>query len=151
MKLKTLFQDEDFKAGEVVDASLSTSEEGRIEVKVVDKAGNEHSFYYEAIGDFIKYWEDGSADDSSYWYVYADTAVEGRCGDILERRFKAVGNYFETEDETMRAVEKLKAWWRLKDLGQFRWSSVDEVKAACDYRPYVGIEIDFKTLFGGEE
>ena len=35
-----------------------------------------------------------------------------------EDRFnKAIGNYFETEEEAEKAVEKLKAWKRLKDKG----------------------------------
>lgn len=45
-----------------------------------------------------------SADDSGY----EESDVE---------RAKEVGLWFETEEEAERAVEKLKAWTRLKDLG----------------------------------
>jgi hypothetical protein len=32
-------------------------------------------------------------------------------------KLKAIGNYFETKEEVEKAVEKLKAWKRLKDKG----------------------------------
>lgn len=57
----------------------------------------------------------------------------GRCGTIeefdptkdvaLTEMLKEIGNYFETEEECKKAVEKLKAWKRLKDKG-FRFTGV---------------------------
>ena len=38
---------------------------------------------------------------------------------------KQIGNYFETREEAEKAVEKLKAWKRLKDKG-FRFDGYDE-------------------------
>ena len=107
---------------------------------------------FRSLAELNEEWEDYE-EPKEYWHIFGTNITKTQEGfdEIYDKRNKQIGNHFETEDETMRAVEKLKAWGRLKDLGQFRWSSVDEVKAACDYRPYVGIEIDFKTLFGGEE
>jgi hypothetical protein len=72
---------------------------------------------------------------------------------------KQIGNYFETKEEAEKAVEKLKAWKRLKDKG-FRfnmWTIPEEPKT-----PHIklGIEAevdvpdspyDLELLFGGEE
>lgn len=51
----------------------------------------------------------------------------GRCGTIeefdptkdvaLTEMLKEIGNYFETKEEAEKAVEKLRAWKRLKDKG----------------------------------
>lgn len=51
-----------------------------------------------------------------------------------------IGNYFKTKEEADKAVEKLKAWKRLKDKG-FRFDG--------DYC-IAGVEKDFDLLFGGD-
>lgn len=77
--------------------------------------------------------------------------------DKYEENKKEIGNYFETKEEAEKAVEKLKAWKRLKDRGfEFRgytalgcgeinfiidWEDIDEKQH----------ETDMKLLFGGEE
>lgn len=85
----------------------------------------------------------GCPDDA--WAYFGDYGRESI------KQLKEVGLYFETKEEAEKAVEKLKAWRRLRGLGLFRWGSLNEVKAACDYRHYVGIERDFEIVFGGEE
>ena len=75
--------------------------------------------------------------------------------DPYEENKKEIGNYFETKEEAEKAVEKLKAWKRLKDKG-FKFN---------DWHPDVGImfllynselekesaQSDIDLLFGGEE
>lgn len=74
-----------------------------------------------------------------------------------------IGNYFETKEEAEKAVEKLKAWKRLKDKG-FRFTGFEETDRGClgdftiycyiepDYtRPYDDVNDDLDLLFGGED
>lgn len=72
------------------------------------------------------------------------------------KAMKQIGNYFETEEEAEKAVEKLKAWKRLKDNGlKFECWKRDknywgdfyitaEDQTSCD-------DMDLDLLFGGEE
>jgi hypothetical protein len=89
-------------------------------------------------------------------------------------KIKGIGNYFETDEEAEKAVEKLKAWTRLKDKGfRFKeWESYEETSglsfpdrhivnsytAIFDFnKPCRKHEIenevkaDLDLLFGGEE
>lgn len=50
--------------------------------------------------------------------------------DELAKQMQSIGNYFETKEEAEKAVEKLKAWKRLKDKG-FKFESVEGYKALC--------------------
>jgi hypothetical protein len=81
----------------------------------------------------------------------------------MEDRFKEIGNYFETKEEAEKAVEKLKAWKRLKDK-QFKfygWNKGSLLKSlpntimfACDDTKiwsWEDIRDDLDLLFGGEE
>ena len=64
---------------------------------------------------------------------------------------KQIGNYFETKEEAEKAVEKLKAWKRLKDNG-FEFISCSDNDA--DFKlenGYEGYIYDLDLLFGGEE
>jgi hypothetical protein len=80
---------------------------------------------------------------------------------------KSIGNYFESKEEAEKAVEKLKAWKRLKDKG-FKFLGVKGLDYAIDFEvnpPYTHITFDEYTateeqkefyndlmmLFGGEE
>lgn len=67
---------------------------------------------------------------------------------------KEIGNYFETPEEAEQAVEKLKAWKRLKDKG-FHWLWHTSTAAANDIDFYVSdwdneATRDINLLFGGE-
>ena len=62
-----------------------------------------------------------------YWYTdYGGrTKAINDANDEEDMARKAIGNYFETKEEAEKAVEKLKAWKRLKDKG-FRFDGWDE-------------------------
>ncbi len=76
------------------------------------------------------------------------------------RNFQEIGLYFETEEEAERAVEKLKAWKRLKNKG-FRftewYSSGDTTNTIRIYAEFPDAKLgpiaglDLNLLFGGEE
>ena len=67
-------------------------------------------------------WEDYE-EPKEYWYVSCAGKVEKATQDEDDfnvthiNGHKAIGNYFETEEEAEKAVEKLKAWKRLRDNG----------------------------------
>lgn len=137
MRLKTKFQNEDFELGEVVDAEVYHGGSHAIKVAIASHGGM-HNFYYDSLDSMCNEWEDApeepkvgyiidpmeedcvSADDSGY----EESDVE---------RAKELGLWFKTEEEAKRAVEKLKAWKRLKDNG-FRfnnWKSYEEMSGLC--------------------
>lgn len=72
---------------------------------------------YHSIEEFVKDWEDVPEPKKHYWVIDDDgLLVCRRVGDFAcEGMCKQIGNYFETEEEAEKAVEKLKAWKRLKD------------------------------------
>ena len=70
-------------------------------------------------------WEDAPEDPKDFWYIKPDGcrerdnlgAIECDIPKEYYDKMKQIGNYFETKEEAEKAVEKLKAWKRLKDKG----------------------------------
>ena len=101
----------------------------------------------------IDMWEDGYICDVKF-----GVELEG-----IERA-KECGLYFETREEAEKAVEKLKAWKRLKDKG-FSFDPVDRYEALCGNgfnipitatmppEAYTDTEVskDLDICFGGKE
>ena len=93
------------------------------------------------------------------WYI--DWQGNIRSADIGNEweREKEIGNYFETKEEAERAVEKLKAFKRLKDrrFGFYGYqfhdilSGVLNIKAEFENDSDNQIVEDLDLLFGGEE
>ena len=67
----------------------------------------------------------------------------------------AVGIFTDSEEEAKKAVEKLKAWKRLKDKGfKWRYYSMGDGDKFCVYfsiKDGADIGTDLDLLFGGEE
>jgi hypothetical protein len=87
---------------------------------------------YDSLAELNKEWEDyEEVKDNNYWYIddfgriqFSSEVldeVEGHPNNWMAR--KLFGNYFETREEAEEAVEKLKAWKRLKDKG-FRFTGI---------------------------
>ena len=78
-------------------------------------------------------------------------------GDDVDDFNKSIGNYFETKEEAEKAVEKLKAWKRLKDKGVTFGNSLTmfDLNGCVGIRVYIpkGVSAtdDFEIIFGGEE
>ena len=83
-------------------------------------------------------------------------------GGRFEKYRKAIGNYFETKEEAEKAVEKLKAWKRLKDKGIFTYIDHLSFKAqegSINFEFSKNLtpedmkkaDKDLDLLFGGEE
>ena len=122
-------------------------------VAVLDK-----SYNYNSLAELNEEWEDYE-EPKEYWSIDWSCCGVAECkysNDDIDNFNKQIGNYFETEEEAEKAVEKLKAWKRLRDNGfeftgwdrhpdfpgDFRITASDEY--TCDDK-------DLDLLFGGEE
>lgn len=111
----------------------------------------------------IDEWEDVPEEPKEYWFIDEFGLVQKEIEYYYEENKEAVhdkriavGNYFETKEEAEQAVEKLKAFKRLKDNGfEFRrWEIIDGtinfmILPKGDYREKVYEDLDI--CFGGEE
>lgn len=64
-------------------------------------------------------WEDYE-EPKEHWYINSIGGIEKTDRDENDEPGRAmieIGNYFETKKEAEKAVEKLKAWKRLRDAG----------------------------------
>lgn len=113
---------------------------------------------YSSLGDLSEEWEDYEG-PKSLWAI-------GQFGELYEvsglalnqiKKLETIGNYFETKEEAEKAVEKLKAWKRLKDKGfRFeRWLLGGEYGNTITFSDYFECDdkarADLDLLFGGEE
>ena len=83
-------------------------------------------FNCSSIAELNEEWEDIPEEPKEYWFINDLDGTPMKCelrsssvrdfGEWIKKR-KQFGNYFETGEEARQAVEKLKAWKRLKDKG----------------------------------
>lgn len=109
--------------------------------------------------------KDGYEEPKAWWYI--DIHLVVKRGEIYLSNYaeilKEIGNYFETREEAEKAVEKLKAWKRLKDKG-FKFVRIVERNEGHRIGQYIEFEVpwhfnqdsrqigyDLAFLFGGEE
>ena len=115
---------------------------------------------YNSLAELNEEWEDYE-EPKRYWYINCFGIVIEDIEPYTKKRkedLESIGNYFETKEEAEKAVEKLKAWKRLKDKGfEFRW--IDMQTGQIKYSFFLkegqkvarGDEDDLLLLFGGEE
>lgn len=142
------------KTGEIATLTLSTNGEDMIIM------GNDMYAHITKLSE-LKDYEDYK-EPTDHWHI----TFEGVICDLNpkslpehSRNAKSIGNYFETKEEAEKAVEKLKAWKRLKDkgfkFGKWSWDDtqghyiLEEINFVMD--EYDGAEADLDLLFGGEE
>ena len=120
-----------------------------------DKDLSAHHWDYSSLTELNSEWEDAPEERKEYWYY--DTTKNGveKITHLEDKeKDQAIGNYFTTKEEAEKAVEKLKAWKRLKDKG-FRLSSVVDDFFCLDIyisdESYEAIKDDLKIVFGDEE
>lgn len=126
-------------------------------------ANNWHHRYH-SLAELCEEWEDYK-EPKAYWYVGYKNIVrkadepflENGDNSITEKR-KEIGNYFQTKEEAEKAVEKLKAWKRLKDkdIKVIGWHWVQfgkgDIEITLDNVQPNGEHFkDLDLLFGGEE
>lgn len=116
---------------------------------------------YSSLAELNAEWEDYE-EPKEYWTIDG----HGKVHEIfVHSKFideeKEIGNYFDTGEEAEKAVEKLKAWSRLKDKG-FRFTGINDDEDSQELITQCGIlceadiyhlakDEDFLLLFGGEE
>ena len=119
---------------------------------------------YNSLAELTEEWEDVPEEepkDNFYWYIdgFGRThfsskildEIEGRPNNWMAR--KLFGNYFETKEEAKKAVEKLKAWKRLKDKG-FKITLAQDGRykhLSADWGILLGDFSDVELLFGRED
>lgn len=161
MKLRTVFQDEAFEFGEVADVAIATTPDGRIMARATAKAGGEHTFYYDTIEALWNDWKDYK-EPKKTWFIDTYGSVRDREAMTLVIGWDDKPIFeFETKEEAERAVERLKAWKRLKNKG-FRFDGYDVAHNSngdlCGQLFYNAgdyciedVEKDLDLLFGGED
>lgn len=117
---------------------------------------------YSSLAELNEEWEDYE-EPKQYWFIATDGRVlecnEYANEDACWNGEKAIGNFFETREEAEKAVEKLKAWKRLKDKGIefYGWrkkhtGTYDFLARWKEVPPKMhDIIDDLDLLFGGEE
>lgn len=121
-------------------------------------------FSVNSLAELNAEWEDYE-EPKEYWFIDYDGGIipfNKRKETATDRLMKSIGNYFETREEAEKAVEKLKAWKRLKDSYHISFD-LDFVKntISFNYRIYDTLHSvvnqeriifeDMKTIFGGED
>ncbi len=106
---------------------------------------------YESLAELNADWEDYKENE----YYYAITSIKADDGITKMKNIhndmtdfdKSIGNCFETKEEAVAAVEKLKAYKRLKDKG-FKFFGVKGLDYAIDFDikpPFTHIHFDEYT------
>lgn len=71
--------------------------------------------------DLLAKWWEYYEEPKEWWFIDCSGFIKHGEGLFTEKSYikdiQAIGNYFETKEEAEKAVEKLKAWRRLKDKG----------------------------------
>ena len=157
MKLKNKKTGEKAEVEISYNSMLVTYEDGRIV-----------NYYFDSLKD-LEGWEDYHEELEKIYWVDCDGEIGHRTVDSpeLDTKMRLLGNWFETKEQAERAVEKLKAWKRLKDKG-FRFVGVRGIGKVIDFdmpKPYHHVAFDeynanedeleffndLMLLFGGEE
>lgn len=126
--------------------------------EIVEFFNNTCGIFPDSLAELCEEWED-CEEPKEFWYIYAGKPQRADCGDILEEDFRAIGNHFETREETEKTIEKLKALKRLKEKG-FRF---ERWKKSCNTDGKIIFHLDelgprlanfrddLNLLFGSEE
>jgi len=143
-----------------------------IEYQIEDEKGVPINGSFKTLSELLEKWEEIEEEPKKYWFIdaygnivqneitkhYGDEYTD--MTDAYESQ-KQIGNYFGTEEEAEKVVEKLKAITRLEDKG-FRFDGYDVAHNGngdlCGQIFYNAgnyciedVEKDLDLLFGGEE
>lgn len=96
------------------------------EMDMNEETGYKSLGTYTSLAELNEEWEDYE-EPKEYWFIRDHTLSVGYApadnNATAKFRKEIVGNYFETKEEAEKAVEKLKAFKRMQDLG-FRFEGV---------------------------
>lgn len=156
------------RTGEIAHANYFKSSDGSLILQDVDDPFKVIA-NYTSLAELNEEWEDyEEPKDNNYWYIDDFGRIQFS-SEILDEvgehpnnwmARKLFGNYFGTREEAEKAVEKLKAAKRLKDMGiSFKVKLIDrkwylEPKAEPQQRTFIearNVFKDIKIIFGVEE
>lgn len=152
------------KTGEIVEFRYLQSD--HVAPLVLTTYGNDkpEMYSYNSLAELNEEWEDAPEEPKEYWFINSVGGII-RPTDTNDwtpedaDHHKEIGNYFSLREEAEKAVEKLKAWKRLKDngfkflnytalgLGEITFEHNDMHKI----EDIAQLEKDLDLLFGGEE
>lgn len=107
------------KTGEIGDIAQTSNNAIIVYYPIVDGVAinPQHRAIYESLAELNREWED--YEEPKVYYYYIDNAgsvmITTDCGFRIDERREELGNYFKTKVEAEQAIERLKAWKRLKD------------------------------------
>lgn len=150
------------RSGEIVKVVGFDQSYDEIKMRFVNEKNEGRLYVTGSLTTLNSDWED-YVEPNNYWSIDCfspDGLISeftGSSSDVLENR-KSIGNYFETKEEAKEAVQKLKAWKRLKDKG-FVFNGVNKydgsiktgISKKLDISKSVEFYEDMTLLFGGEE
>lgn len=91
------------------------------EIREVKEILIDGMFNVKSLAELNEEWGDvDEPKECKYWYIDVDDDDVYQTDDkkwLNDRNRELIGNYFTTKEEAEKAVEKLKAWKRLKDKG----------------------------------
>lgn len=142
------------KTGEIADIEINGHR-----LTIVYEDGRVEQFFFDSLKD-LEEWEDYE-EPKEYWHIFGTNITKTQEGldEFYDKRNKEIGNYFETREEAEQAVEKLKAWKRLKDKGfsiyswDYEFVMVDKPAQTIILKASAvdSSNTDLDLLFGGEE
>ena len=145
------------KTGEIVEFGYLQTDYVAPLVFTIHKNGKPEMYAYNSLAELNKEWEDAPEEpERKHWYMTSWGEVWQYGDDPLHEEWRIIlGNDFETKEEAEQAVEKLKAWKRLKDKG-FRFNGWNGTRTGSNISYisevyYDGCTDDMELLFGGEE
>lgn len=118
--------------------------------------------YYTSLAELNEEWEDAPEKQKEYWSINelgSIVHIAHSRENTFDKARKEFGNYFETEEEVEKAVEKLKAVKRLK-AKEFRFTNWEfrdvldgnlVIEAKLNFDNSNNIQRDLEICFGGEE
>lgn len=94
-------------------------------------------------------------EQKEYWFIDSCGGINKQEADILGANRREIGNYFETEEEAEKAVEKLKIYNKLKQKGfvfsGWYYSAEGQLVILADNHEFSETEPeDLTELFGGK-
>lgn len=146
------------KTGEIGDLLPYGCEDGKIWVWIDNMSRPEYR--YNSLAELNEDWEDYE-EPKRYWFMDYGGRIKAMndSNDEEDVARKQIGNYFKTKEEAEKAVEKLKAWKRLKDIGcsfdgwnvKTSGSEGDHLLINLHIKDFTGCDELLDLLFGGEE
>lgn len=133
------------------------ADKGNEKIVLIDDESHDKWVYY-TLAEFNDEWEDYE-EPKDFWYIKPNGCIDrDNLGSIecdipkeYYNKMVEIGNKFKTEEEAEKAVEKLKAWKRLRDKG-FKFKGGDDACISYEFpieKWNSELEKDFELLFGG--